>query len=242
MSILKSPSGQLTLMVTEDSHMKAIYTRSLSNRWYGQLVSSIEDAYHLMKVNQPYIVFIDQSLPQDQAERFIAKIQHGFPSTVMIFMAEKITGELALRLWGKVKELLPKPILETTIQKICEKYCLSQENSQAVWRVAAQMISQHYSDADLSEHKIARELGLTQAYFSRLFKARTGRSFRETLNETRMNAARQLLHDTVLQIKEIAYRVGYNRVDSFIKNFQKTTGESPSTYRQRNRITKSVSS
>ena len=77
MGILKSQSGQLTLMVTEDSHMKAIYTRSLSHRWCGQLVSSTAEAERLMKVHQPYIIFIDQSLPHNQAERFVTKVQHG---------------------------------------------------------------------------------------------------------------------------------------------------------------------
>ncbi len=43
-----------------------------------------------------------------------------------------------------------------------------------------------------------------------------------------------MLTDTDLLIKQIAYKVGYSRVDIFIKNFQKRFGVSPSVFRKGN--------
>lgn len=86
-----------------------------------------------------------------------------------------------------------------------------------------------YSQANLS-----RSLGLTPAYFCRLFHEQTGRHFSAFLTATRMEKAQQLLSQAqVRPIQEISQACGYPNKSYFCQVFKKYTGLTPSEYEQR---------
>jgi Helix-turn-helix domain len=64
------------------------------------------------------------------------------------------------------------------------------------------------------------------------FRRHFGMSPREMLLRSRMSLARHLLLETGLSIKEIATQVGYQRQHEFWRAFRKTTGLSPSDWRE----------
>ena len=64
------------------------------------------------------------------------------------------------------------------------------------------------------------------------FRRHFGMSPREMLLRSRMSLARHLLLETGLSIKQIAAQVGYHRQHEFWRAFRKTTGVSPSDWRE----------
>ena len=88
---------------------------------------------------------------------------------------------------------------------------------------------------EISLTDIAKDAYLGTKYFSRIFKEKTGRSFNEYRIGLRIEAAKQSLKENNSSIEGIAYRVGYKNPDSFMKMFKKTTGMTPSEYRQSKR-------
>lgn len=78
---------------------------------------------------------------------------------------------------------------------------------------------------------LSDSLFLDSAYFSRLFKKRTGMSPKQYLLKIRMERAKELLLTTDHSIKEIAATVGYNDPLYFSKLFYKAEGMAPSKYR-----------
>ena len=86
-----------------------------------------------------------------------------------------------------------------------------------------------YSQANLS-----RSLGLTPAYFCRLFHEKTGQHFSTFLTQTRMEKAQQLLsqHGT-RPLQEISQACGYPNKSYFCQVFKKYTGLTPGEYEQR---------
>ena len=48
----------------------------------------------------------------------------------------------------------------------------------------------------------------------------------------RMRKAKELLTNTSMNIKEIAYSVGYNNHDYFFTAFRHSTGQTPAEYRK----------
>lgn len=64
------------------------------------------------------------------------------------------------------------------------------------------------------------------------FRRHFGMPPREMLLRSRMSLARHLLLETGLSIKEIAAQVGYQRQHEFWRAFRKTTGVSPSDWRE----------
>lgn len=74
-------------------------------------------------------------------------------------------------------------------------------------------------------------MGLSECYFSSLFKSKTGMRFYDYLCQVRMESAKQMLRTNLnLKIYEIALNVGYPEVVSFNRNFKKYTGVSPKEY------------
>lgn len=70
-------------------------------------------------------------------------------------------------------------------------------------------------------------------YFSRYFQAQKGMTFGQFLTAVRMEAARELLLNTNLNIQEIARRVGYQKAGHFSRLFRQATGYTPREFRAR---------
>lgn len=77
-------------------------------------------------------------------------------------------------------------------------------------------LEQHYVDASLKE--TAAHFNLNANYLSALLKAKTGLTFQRLVSRQRMIAARQLLLNSHLSVRQIALKVGYENTSFFIKS------------------------
>lgn len=85
-----------------------------------------------------------------------------------------------------------------------------------------------YSQANLS-----RSLGLTPAYFCRLFHEKTGQHFSTFLTKTRMEKAQELLTQPENRpLQEISQACGYPNKSYFCQVFKKYTGMTPGEFEQ----------
>ncbi len=83
-----------------------------------------------------------------------------------------------------------------------------------------------YSQANLS-----KSLGLTPAYFCRLFHEKTGQHFSTFLTRTRMEKAQYLLSDgQSMTLAEVSAACGYPNKSYFCQVFKKYTGMTPGEY------------
>lgn len=78
----------------------------------------------------------------------------------------------------------------------------------------------------------AKLAGMTETAFSRFFKAKTGVTFVDCLNEIRLGHASRMLIDTTNSIAEIAYDCGFNSISNFNRIFKKKKGSRPKEFRQ----------
>lgn len=83
-----------------------------------------------------------------------------------------------------------------------------------------------------SVRELAREVRLSPARLQRLFKHKTGVDVSVALAERRLQQAAHLLSASDMQIKEIAYVVGYEHHSSFVRAFQRRFALAPRRYRQ----------
>ena len=89
-------------------------------------------------------------------------------------------------------------------------------------------IEKHMSDSNLGVETIGAELGLSRVQLYRKVKALTGQSPVELLRTVRLHKARRLLQDSVKNISEVAYEVGFTSPSYFAKCFRDEFGVSPS--------------
>ncbi|MFP4618482.1 MAG: helix-turn-helix domain-containing protein [Spirochaetaceae bacterium] len=78
----------------------------------------------------------------------------------------------------------------------------------------------------------AREAGLSEAYFSTIFKEEMKISFSAYVNRLRVSMAKNLLTGTKLSLSIISGRCGFEDQSYFSRIFKKVTGISPGRYRE----------
>jgi two-component system, response regulator YesN len=96
---------------------------------------------------------------------------------------------------------------------------------------AKTFIENNFSDPDLHMNGVAAKFNLSSSHFSTVFSQEVGETFRDYLNNLRIDRARELLRTTNIKCSEIAYQCGYNDSHYFSTVFKKKTGFSPQQYR-----------
>ncbi len=87
-----------------------------------------------------------------------------------------------------------------------------------------------------SQQNLSRSLGLTPAYFCRLFLDKTGQHFSTFLTRTRMEKAQQMLSDGQSHtLAEVSAACGYPNKSYFCQVFKKYTGLTPGEFEQRSK-------
>ncbi len=90
-------------------------------------------------------------------------------------------------------------------------------------------IAEHYKE-DLTLESVAKEFGYEYHYLSRLLNKTYQFNFRQTLNEYRIEAAKELLDAGGKRISEVALECGFQSIRSFNDVFKRITGCSPNAY------------
>ncbi|MFH1512547.1 MAG: helix-turn-helix domain-containing protein [Bacillota bacterium] len=102
---------------------------------------------------------------------------------------------------------------------------------------ALDFIEHNIASSALSLQRTADFVGLSASAFSRAFKDRVGRNFKEYVDAVRILRAKTLLGETDTPIEQISCSVGYDTITSFYRMFKKYTGIAPGEFRQFNRKT-----
>lgn len=90
-------------------------------------------------------------------------------------------------------------------------------------------IEENYRTGSLTE--IADRLHYDLCWLSREIKRRTGKTYKELLQEKRLTQAAYFLKHTTLHVDEIGEAVGYSNLSYFHRIFQEKYGMSPKKYR-----------
>lgn len=138
-------------------------------------------------------------------------------------------------LYAKQVETAPEVLREWFI-KLClsfrENLISSRNRSTKSFVLRAQeYIRDQYMDAELSLDRMCEVLGVSNSYFSTIFKKETGKGFTGYLTDYRMDRAAELLMETDEKSYAIAEKVGYTDPNYFSYVFKRRFGVSPSKYR-----------
>jgi AraC-like DNA-binding protein/mannose-6-phosphate isomerase-like protein (cupin superfamily) len=95
---------------------------------------------------------------------------------------------------------------------------------------AMKYIEQHYQNASLYE--LAEKLNQPHYALSKNIKNATKFTFKELLQEKRLNMAKHLLKETDIPITEIVEMVGYDNISYFYRIFKKKYGVTPKKFRE----------
>lgn len=156
-------------------------------------------------------------------------IREAFEKQINLFTSSDPCRDLSLKIGGFQIVL---EILRDIFQNEDEPEGLK-GNGENVARIYQTIyyINRHYAE-DIDAQKCCTALNVSYSYFSRSFKAITGKSFKEYLNFVRVNQAERMLLSTNKSIMDVAFDCGFNNVSYFIKVFKQWKGSTPLSYRK----------
>lgn len=85
---------------------------------------------------------------------------------------------------------------------------------------------------DMNITDTADFLNISYSYLSKIFRARTGVTLTDYLNNVRIEKSKDYLANTFLTLTEISEKVGYNNVQSYQRFFKKYINITPGDYRK----------
>ena len=85
---------------------------------------------------------------------------------------------------------------------------------------------------DTSLYNLADQVHFSQEYLLRIFKKKEGVTILQYINDLKLSAAKQLLAEAELPVKEIAERLGFASQGYFGRFFRNKTGLTPNAYRE----------
>ena len=106
-----------------------------------------------------------------------------------------------------------------------------QPHADAVVRSCEQWLEEYYKQAD-ALRQVARRAGIPERTLKRRFKAATGNTLIEYLQNLRIEAAKRLLESGRQAVEDISVAVGYEDASFFRRLFRRLTGMTPGQYRR----------
>jgi AraC-like DNA-binding protein len=103
------------------------------------------------------------------------------------------------------------------------------ENSQQIETVYTFIQQNFHRKITLTE--ISELVNMSTVSFNRFIKKRTGKTFIEYINDTRISYAARWLIETDLSIGEIGFKCGFNNIANFNRVFKKSKDCTPSEFR-----------
>jgi transcriptional regulator GlxA family with amidase domain len=139
---------------------------------------------------------------------------------------QQICAGLVISIMGLIMSIKKSENFEgKEIEKVIRKSCL---------------IIRDNLDNNLNMEELAGELNIGYSNFRQMFKKYTGLSPVQYHISLRIQRARDLLSNTELSVKEMAYQLGFSSIDYFSRIFKNKTGKCPTTYRNLHKTNQTV--
>jgi AraC-like DNA-binding protein len=121
-----------------------------------------------------------------------------------------------------------------------ESLSIIEEGSEPSAIAKARKYIHAHLDQPLPLGLVARQAGLSESHFCRLFKDSAGLTLTDYVNRCRIDWAKRELLKPEARISEIAFLIGYQSLSQFNRSFARIVGQSPTLYR-RNRFERAAS-
>ncbi len=232
-------AGEKILVVDDSRNVREIFTTAFDE--YNIITAS--DGNEAMGIlNRPNdidLVVLDVMMSDISGLELLRQIRKMNKYCKVVIMTGYSSKDVVLEaLRSDADDYIEKPFDINNVKEIFEKLLKenagpdtdSGENKSDKVRFAQRIVKRNYNKS-LSLQDISKEVFLSYKYLSRVFKQKTGKTFSDYKMELKISSAKQYLTESNYTLSQIAYMVGYQNPDSFMKMFKRVTGLTPSEYR-----------
>ncbi|MTK07397.1 MAG: helix-turn-helix transcriptional regulator [Hungatella sp.] len=122
--------------------------------------------------------------------------------------------------------------LKTIALELCDVCGTETESNELIIKIQDYIVN-NYHDPDLCLTKISDIFGISENYFSYLFKREVSENFSTYLERLRMAKAKEIISTTDTSLSTLYEYLGYNNAASFRRAFKKNFGVSPKEMRDK---------
>jgi len=242
-SVLRPTRGTDPILIVDDeAEARDFYQRIVNEALPGYPVLSAEDgttALALMQKTPPSLVILDLMMPEVDGFAVLEKMRSRLETRqvpVLVMSGKLLSMEDIKRLdFARVtfqsKKLLSNEEAVELLRKIFEPGETLPRSTSFLVKAAIAYLHQNYA-LHVTRQEIARAVGVSSNYLSRIFHQEVGLSVWDCLNRFRVLKAQELLHNSPDTITVVAAQVGFDDSAYFSRIFRKHTGQSPQSFRQ----------
>lgn len=197
----------------------------------------------LSRANEIGLVILDVKMPGVDGLDVLTEIKKKDPDLKIIILTGHSSKDVAIEaLKGRADDYLEKPVDIDNLKEAVERLLESKRgedtvNSQGlkgkIEKVKRFMEKNWYKKITLKE--AASAVYLSPKYLSRIFKGYSRGGFNDYKLSLKVNKAKDLLKKSGYNINQISEKIGYENAESFIRQFRKLTGCTPTEYRKKGR-------
>lgn len=231
------------LLVDDDKEFREEMIDFLDDYKVIEASNGMEAIHILNNPNEIDLVIIDVVLPDSKGTDILKMIKNQHPEIGTIILTGHSSKEIAIEsLRGHADDYVEKPVdiirIKSIIKKIIDSKGLDGFINDIDIKSKIERVKQY---AKKNFHKkislkcAASVVCLSPKYLSRVFKEITGESFTEYRLNLKSQWAKELLKEKSHNIDRIAYELGYENTESFVRLFKKSTGCTPTEYRKLSR-------
>lgn len=194
--------------------------------------------------------YLDNQIPDTIKPMLQSKEIGSLPVPFQIdnFMRETLDRNLQVEAQGSLKQirwegtaLLCMALVEEKLHKAAnpETFSLTQACKQKAEAALELLMADMQDPPCLAD--LAQELSITEKKLNLIFKSLYGDTVFEYLRSIRLNKAKNLIEQTNMAMKEIAWTVGYNHSTNFSKAFTRQFNITPANFAKKTRKLTKVS-
>jgi two-component system response regulator YesN len=203
--------------------------------------SSGEEALALLrKPNEIDLVILDVRMPGIHGTKVLKEIKKMEPDLGVVIFTGFSTKDVAIEaLKGHADDYLEKPadigkikdVVYSLLDSKAGAYGTGATGTRGRVERVRSLIERNY-DKKVTLRDAAATVCMSPKYLSRVFKEITNKGFIEYRLEIMVEKGKELLGGTERTVAQIAYELGYQNTESFIRQFKKYTSLTPNQYRQ----------
>ncbi|MBF0504376.1 MAG: response regulator [Candidatus Omnitrophica bacterium] len=229
------------LIVDDDEEFREELRDCLEGYAVIEAADGIQALAILKKPNAIDLVILDAVMPQIPGMEVLRQIKRIKPSMTTIVLTGQSNKDIAIdALKGRADDYIEKPVnaaklLETIRSLLAGKAVQNFTYGHGIHakiEQARQFVKRNF-DKKVTLEDVAEQICLSPKYFSRIFKEISGQGFNEYRLSVKIAQACDLLKNSDYTVTEIASRLGYQNLESFIRMFEKIESVSPTQYRRK---------
>ncbi len=231
------------LVVDDDADFREELKDCLENYEIIEAPDGIQALKLLSHANEISMIILDVNLPGIMGTEVLREIRKTNPNLGIIILTGYSSKDVAIdALKGHADDYIEKPIDIDKLKEVIEGILSARrgETDISICGLQGKVKKIKHFIENNWHRKICLEdaanvVCLSPKYLSRIFKQYTGKNFCGYKLTIKVQKAKYLLTKTGYNVNQVSDKLGYENTESFIRQFKKIAGCTPTSYRKKKR-------